>query len=89
MTFKYFVGDEYHDDYFEYEVNEDRVYDAIARLMSEEFSITVSTASWMMVSLDLYEHLKEIYEDDLKELFEQEARDEWYEDYRDSHSIYE
>ena len=87
MIFTYFTGDEYHDDFYEYEVEDDEVADALLKILSLEeaedlakefgFGEDLEDGDLKDILWDIVSYHKDVitdrYENDLKDFFERGA----------------
>lgn len=90
MEFRYNMGDEYHEEYFDWEVDWEKIGDAIVDILHQQYpKLDKNELGWFLSNEDLYDHFEEVLEDELKDYFEDEAKEQWYEWYMDSQSRYD
>lgn len=85
--FDYFLDDA-DEDYYRYDVDNDRICDAIVDIMSEMYNIEKEKMRLMLDTEDLYDILEKNLESELEDYFYPEALAKWTEEYEETHSKY-
>ena len=89
-TFRYNVGDEAHEEYCDWEVDWEKIDNAIVDILHQRYpKLDKDELAWFLSNEDLYEHFEDELEDELKDYFEDDFKEQWYDWYLDSHSRYD
>lgn len=89
MIFRYNIGDEYHDEWVEWELeDEGKICNAIEDILSKEYDLDKKKLGFLLSDMDLYSYVEDYLQDELQDYFEDEAKGEYQEGKRELNSRY-